>query len=256
MQKALGSKFVHYGTALLAVLVAHVITQQIQQIDKQPTLFLFLGAVIISTLVGGLLPGLLSLGAAALITAYFVMAPQHSFSIVGSGAVVRWVLFQALGLSMVILLASRRAVAERLLETDQRLRMALDAGRIGVWDYSLTSGQLWVSSELGTLFGQDPKWFRPSFSEFLGYIHSEDREFFHQAVLRTITDRVDYEVDFRVVRPDGSIRWLVSRGRGYQTGGAQRIVGVISENATNRSTTVAARAVKSDSTNFLTGQKL
>ncbi len=246
MRKACSNRFVHFTIAVLSLLVAYTITRYIQQIDKQPTLFLFLGAVIISTLLGGLVPGLFALGASAMITAYFIMTPLDSWAIAGSGPMIRWVVFQALGLAMVLLLASRRAVAERLIETDQRLRLALDAGRIGVWDYSLTSGQLWVSSELGTLFGHNPQWFRPTFEEFLSYVHPEDRDFFHQAVLRTITDRVDYEVDFRIVRPDGSIRWLVSRGRGYLSKRAQRIVGVISENATNRSTLMPARSTKTE----------
>jgi len=245
MRKASSRQILHYAFAVASVLVALEITHLIQRIDQQPTLFLFLGSVIFTTVVGGLLPGLLSLTLSALVTAYFVLTPTNSMQIIGQGLIVRWAILQALGLLIVLLLSSRRAVAEQLVETDQRLRLALDAGRIGVWDYSLTSGQLWVSSELGTLFGYNPRWFHPTFNEFLGFIHPEDREFFHQAVLRTIADRVDYEVDFRVVRSDGSIRWLVTRGRGYAAGGAQRIVGVISENATNRSTASRPESNKS-----------
>lgn len=227
----------HYLFGIASVLVALGVTRLIQRLDQQPTLFLFLGAVIFATVVGGLLPGLMTLAMTAFITAYFVLTPENSFQIAGLGLITRWALLQVLGLVMVLQLSGRRAVAERLVETDQRLRLALDAGRIGVWDYSRSTGQLWVSSDLGTIFGHNPQWFHPTFDEFLSFIHPEDREFFHQAVLRTIADRVDYEVDFRIVRNDGSIRWLVSRGRGYVANGAQRIVGVISENATNRSTT-------------------
>ena len=112
----------------------------------------------------------------------------------------------------------------------------MDAGRIGVWDYSVETGDLWVSHGIGPLFGHNRGWFEPTFDELLALIHSEDRELFHQTVLRTIADKVDYEVDFRVIRPDGSTHWLVTRGRGYiaASSGGQRIVGVISENANHR----------------------
>ncbi len=216
-------------------------------IDQKPVLFVFLGAVMISAAVGGMLPGLLALALSGALSAYFVLKPIHSFAMEGVGSFIRWVAFQLIGLLIITLHASRRAVAERLSQIDQRLRLAMDAGHIGVWDYSIDTGELWLSLSLTNLLGQS-KWFRPTFNEFIDLIHSDDRELFHQTVLRTITDRVDYEVDFRIIRPDGSTRRLVSRGRGYAAAGSggRRIVGVITENTTHEFEPFAPAASKSN----------
>jgi len=231
MRRTNGRKLAHYVVAALSVVVAFGATKMLQRIDDKPTLFIFLGAIMVSAAVGGLVPGLVALGMSAAVSAFFVLQPVDSFSIEGFGAIARWLSFQAIGLLIVWMQASRRATANRLAETDRRLHLALEAGRVGVWDYSQDSGDLWVSKSVGNLFGHNPAWFTPTFDEFLNFIHPDDREFFHQSVLRTITDRVDYEVDFRIVQPNGSIRWLVSRGRGYHDHRGRRIVGVISENA-------------------------
>ena len=218
-----------YLVAIGVVLVCLLATTLMQRMDQKPTLFVFLGAVMVAAAVGGLGPGLLAVALSALISAYYVLTPAQSFQ----GSWIRWLAFQLIGLLIVSLHASRRAVAERLSATDQRLRLAMDAGRIGVWDYAIETNALWISDGLAQILNQDPKWFKPTFSELLAMIHAEDRELFHQTVLRTITDRVDYEVDFRIHRPDGSMRWFVTRGRGYiaATSGEKHVVGVISESS-------------------------
>jgi len=245
MRKVSNRRFSHYVLAVASVLVALAATKLIALVDQQPTLFVFLGAIMISALIGGMLPGLIALGLSAVISSLFVFPPTGSFEIANYGFLIRWIVFQVIGLLIIVVSSSRRGVAERLKETDQRLRLALDAAHVGVWDYSFETGDFWVSSELGVLFSQSPQWFKPTFDEFLKLIHPEDREFFHQAVLRTVADRVDYEVDFRIIRPDGSIHWLMTRGRGYTgSSGSKRIVGVISDNATHHSAQSPSSAIK------------
>jgi len=224
------------AVAVISVLIAMGATELLGRIDNRPTLFIFLAAVMVSTAIGGVFAGLLTLALSAVATAYFVLSPAGQLAIDDYGMIVRWAVLQAIGLLIIILHSSRRTVVERLSETDQRLRLALDAGRIGVWDYAVDTGEFWMSAGLGSLFGRNT-FFKPTFEEFLELIHSEDREFFHQAVLRTLSDKVDYQVDFRIVRPDGQVRWFVTRGRGYTAAGSggEHILGVISENATNRS---------------------
>lgn len=247
MSRSSRSRIFQCIVAVFSVIVALVVTMLMVGIDQKPVLFVFLGAVMISAAVGGMLPGLLALALSGALSAYFVLKPIHSFAMEGVGSFIRWVAFQLIGLLIITLHASRRAVAERLSQIDQRLRLAMDAGHIGVWDYSIDTGELWLSLSLTNLLGQS-KWFRPTFNEFIDLIHSDDRELFHQTVLRTITDRVDYEVDFRIIRPDGSTRRLVSRGRGYAAAGSggRRIVGVITENTTHEFEPFAPAASKSN----------
>jgi PAS domain S-box-containing protein len=217
-----------YAVSVLAVLTAVAITVLSEPWIARQTLFVFLGAVILSTIYGGLIPGLLALGLAAIATALVVIAPLNQFRM--DDGLPRWILFQIVAFIVILIIASRRNVMIRLGESSERLRLALEVARTGVWDYSRETGQLWMSQGLITMLGY-PESQAFTYDEFLKAVHPEDREIFSQALDRIVNDKVDYETDFRIVRPDGAVRYLVMRGRSYASmfGGARRIVGVVTD---------------------------
>lgn len=221
-------RLLEYAVSVLSVLTAVAITVLSEPWIARQTLFVFLGAVIVATIYGGLIPGLLALGLAAVATALVVIAPLNQFRM--DDGLPRWVLFQIIAFIVILIIASRRNVMIRLGQSSERLRLALEVARTGVWDYSRETGQFWMSSGLLAMLGH-PEWQSLSYDEFLKSIHAEDREIFSQALDRTVNDKVDYEIDFRVVRPDGAVRYLAMRGRSYASmfGGGRRIVGVVTD---------------------------
>src|SRR3989454_1393075 len=126
--------------------------------------------------------------------------------------------------------AERRGASDfaRLQRSEGRLRLALDAGRMGAWDWNLTTGRFEWSENLEGLYGLPPGGFGGTYTAFQALVHPEDRDTVHRAVTRAVEAGPGYDVEFRTVRPDGSIRWMAATGRVLcdATGRAARLIGV------------------------------
>lgn len=131
-------------------------------------------------------------------------------------------------------ISDRKAYEARLLERErdllhsqQRLQVALDAGRMGVWDWRPGLPEAFWSPEIYRLLGL-PADAPPETFSFLEMVHPEDRARVDAEISAVLNNGGDYETEFRVQRPDGLIRWLVSRGRVLHDaqGGRSRMVGV------------------------------
>ncbi|WP_224087052.1 PAS domain S-box protein [Nostoc sp. MS1] len=99
-----------------------------------------------------------------------------------------------------------------LQESEERLRLALEAAQIGTWDWNIFTNHLRWSSRQEQLFGITPGTFTSSYEAFLTHVHPEDRERVHQAVMGAKDNKSEYYVEYRVVWPDGSIHWIGAKG--------------------------------------------
>ena len=102
-----------------------------------------------------------------------------------------------------------------LRENEERLRMALDAGRMGIWDWDICTNHLDWTESLLALHGFPPGKFDGTFPTFLATIHPEDRGEFQTTLDRALRQNSRFEHEFRVVHPDGSIRWAAGVGKVY-----------------------------------------
>ena len=123
-----------------------------------------------------------------------------------------------------------RAQIEELHEGEERLRTALLAGRLGSWEFDLTTGVLTASATCKAIFGRagDEPF---SYEDLLGSIHPDDRERMQEAVRKTVETGVDYAIEYRNVWPNGSIHWAEVRARLVRgrAGEHPRMVGVSSD---------------------------
>lgn len=103
-----------------------------------------------------------------------------------------------------------RARAEAALRKSQlRLSSALEGGKMGMWEWELHSNRsVWSPLEY-QLLGLPPGDDRPSSELFLQHVHPEDLERLNATVRLAIDERRNWEDEFRIVRPDGEVRWLV-----------------------------------------------
>ena len=115
----------------------------------------------------------------------------------------------------------------RVLASEERLRLALGAGRFGSWQFDVSTGQLEASDQCKAHFGLGPS-DRFSIELFRGAVHPDDRPRVDAAVDMAIAAAGDYETEYRCVWPDGSVHWINARGRAVagDDGGVRRIIGV------------------------------
>jgi PAS domain S-box-containing protein len=103
-----------------------------------------------------------------------------------------------------------------LAESNERLRLALAAGKMGTWMRELQGqGRVLLSPELEAIAGLNPGEFPGTESALFEFIHPEDRELVRQALAKGVEIKSDYEVEFRFLprgRPPG---WMLGRGRAY-----------------------------------------
>ena len=123
-----------------------------------------------------------------------------------------------------------RTRMEELHEGEERLRMALRAGRLGSWELDIASWKLTVSAACKSFFGRSAD--EPfAYEDLLDSIHPDDRARV-QAALRSSSDAgADYAIEHRNVWPDGSIHWIEARARiaRDRRGTRARLVGVCSD---------------------------
>ncbi len=121
----------------------------------------------------------------------------------------------------------RRAI-QQLQTNEERFLTALEAAQMGTWDWDLDSGTIVWSSSLEKLMGLEPGRFDGRLETVQQLIHPADRDRVTTAITQALEHDADYAIEFRFVRPDGSIRWAYSKGDVFRdpTGHPLRMSGV------------------------------
>ncbi|MDP3762334.1 MAG: PAS domain-containing protein [Ramlibacter sp.] len=104
--------------------------------------------------------------------------------------------------------AGQAAQFAQLQETQRKLIEAQRIGRVGNWELDLASGRLWWSDEVYGLFGVEPNEFEPSIEGFEQRVHPDDRVMLKPARDSALRDGKSISLEYRIVRPDGSIAWM------------------------------------------------
>lgn len=107
----------------------------------------------------------------------------------------------------------RETATDALRRRDEQLRVALDAARMGIWFWSATDNRLTWDDTLRRMYGLGPGDQVTGYEDFIARVHPDDRQFVEETVRRALAEggRLDYE--FRIVLPDGRIRWIADQGR-------------------------------------------
>ncbi|WP_181969922.1 hybrid sensor histidine kinase/response regulator [Paraburkholderia sp. DHOC27] len=123
-----------------------------------------------------------------------------------------------------------RSRIDELHEGEARLHTALTAGHLGSWELDLSTRILTASATCKAIYGYAGQ-ADFSYETLLASVHPEDRERMQAAVARTVQTRCDYEIEYRNVWPDGTVRWVEIRARYVPGDGvrADRMVGVSSD---------------------------
>ncbi|MFW6151156.1 MAG: PAS domain-containing protein [Chloroflexota bacterium] len=101
---------------------------------------------------------------------------------------------------------------ERLRKSESSLLRAQQVAHVGNWDWELSEDRLYWSDEVYRIFGLSPQDFEASHEGFLHHVHRDDRVRVQRAVDSALYEGKDYSIDHRIVRPDGSERFVHEEG--------------------------------------------
>jgi PAS domain S-box-containing protein len=102
---------------------------------------------------------------------------------------------------------------ERLLDREEQLQTAQEMAELGLWEWEVQTGEVAWSDQLHLIYGTDKNSFTPTREAHLVRVHPDDRERVAAVFEQALEDHQPFNFDERIVKPDGSIRVLHSRGR-------------------------------------------
>jgi PAS domain S-box-containing protein len=119
---------------------------------------------------------------------------------------------------------------EALQRSEERLKRAQEIAHLGSWELDLEKNELTWSDEVYRIFGSQPQKFAATYEAFLASVHPDDRQKVDDAYSGSVRDNQDsYEIEHRVVRPDGKIRYVHEKCQHYRdhSGRIIRSIGMV-----------------------------
>jgi PAS domain S-box-containing protein len=242
-----------------AAALAAALTHFVEPLRPFPLLLAFPTVILVSWFLG-MWGGVLCALSCAVAVHFFFTRPLIQFSIESAREEMRLALFLFLSIFVgwairrlaqqraelatsqleqrLLLADARRQLAEEraaagaaLRDRDEMLQIALRANGMGLWVWDMQKGLVHRSDEMFRMLGREPGSFGDEPEEWLQFVHPDDRESLAQQVEALRKSGRDYHRQYRVIWPDGAVRWLESQGKCQRDaeGKVVRIVGVMSD---------------------------
>ncbi|XWK86731.1 MAG: PAS domain S-box protein [Phormidium sp.] len=109
-------------------------------------------------------------------------------------------------------ISDRKLAEAALSESERRLRIALNAANMGTWDWEIQTGKITWSEQTEIIFGFTPGTFPGNYQAYYNLIHPSDRHYLTTEISHAIEQKIPYNVEHRIILPDGSIRWVAGKG--------------------------------------------
>lgn len=107
---------------------------------------------------------------------------------------------------------SARTDITLLQKSEERLNRSQAFANIGTWDWNINTGELFWSDRIWPLFGYTKELTENTYENFVNAVHPDDRQDVMDAVTNCVEHSADYDLEHRVVWPDGSVHWVHERG--------------------------------------------
>jgi PAS domain S-box-containing protein len=128
-------------------------------------------------------------------------------------------------------ITARRQVEDRLRESENRLVLALSAAQMSVWEWNLKTNAVVWSPEFYAITGISESAFDGTFAGYTDLIHPQDAARVRQAAEKAVASDTMFADEFRIVRPDGEVRWLSNLGHAEydEAGSSVRMIGTVQD---------------------------
>ena len=129
------------------------------------------------------------------------------------------------------LAVQRRRAEMAMKNSEERYALAQKAAKIGSWDWNIVTGKLVWSERIEPMFGFAPGRFAGTYEAFLESVHPDDRQFVVDSVNACVERGENYQIEHRIVWPDGTVRWVSETGDVIRddTGKAVRMLGIVQD---------------------------
>lgn len=116
-----------------------------------------------------------------------------------------------------------------LVRLEQHTRLALEAARVATWEWDLATGLIYRNEQFFQLLGLPPQTQQQNFELFMLRIHADDRARIRAQLQQTGQQGKPYNAEFRMIRADGTARWMNEHGRvtAEEAGKPSRVSGVM-----------------------------
>ncbi len=247
----------HYAVAALSVAVAIIAAELITRFfHAEAIASSMLCAVIFAAWFGGLGPALLAIALALLAFHYYLVPPINSFTwkdglfAGGMSEVPRLLLFSITSLVVASLISAQRRATETLrlsrddlrvaMEDQRRIEAALlrsemyltEAQRLsgtGSFGWNIANGEIIWSDQTFRIFGGD-RTTKPTVEFIVQRTHPEDRAAVQQTIGRASVDGKDFEHEYRLLMPDGSVKYVHALARAVRdASGSIEFVGAVTD---------------------------
>ena len=145
-------------------------------------------------------------------------------------------------------ISKQKAAEHALADREQRLNLAMSAGRLGSWEYSLATGIVNWSPTLERLHGLEPGTFGGTFEDYQRDIHPDDREYVLTTIAQSSHGNIPHHLEYRIIWPDGSIHWLEASGQLFRDadGNPVRMLGVCTDITKRKAAEQSAQRAKEE----------
>ncbi|WP_196139118.1 PAS domain-containing protein [Aliikangiella sp. G2MR2-5] len=118
-----------------------------------------------------------------------------------------------IGIDGIILDITENKQARALIESqNERFRRSQNYANFGTWDLNLQTNELYWTEQVPALFGYKKGELETTYENFLEAVHPDDRQFVINSVEECINENKPYNIEHRVVWPDGKVYWLSEKG--------------------------------------------
>jgi len=224
------SALVRYSFALLAVPAAFLVTWVSRLFGLSNRSAAFLAAILLTSWYAGTGPMVFALVLSTFVFDFFFLSPLYTLGVQwGPDPYLVWfLLFAVLAAwfsgarrrSARLLEEARSELEERVAVRTAELRRSeayLVAGQelshTGSWARRISTGEIYWSDETYRIFGRDPRAPAPTGPQLREMCHPDDGHVFDQAMETASREARGFELDLRIIRPDGSIRYVHSKGQ-------------------------------------------